>query len=301
MKKIIFALCLTAAAVFAGEGTDKPLKVLMIGNSFSICVLQQTPAIANNLGCKLDVVSLYIGGCPLSKHANNLSSTNGAYGCTWNYCGEKGTNAVPFYNVLKIRKDKGGNDRRFADIRPMLSADKWDVVTIQQASHESWNWDKFQPHADKLIAAIRELAPQAEIRIQQTWSYCKADGRICNKQTGGAGSWGFDRSGMYERLTANYTRLSKDAGGLKIIPTGCAVELYRKEANIDTAKDDVVGNGGDSIHLNGNGHYLQGLVWTRALFGVDVTKCTYKPAWMSEEKAVLLRKCAAEANLVEAK
>ena len=48
------------------------MKVLMIGNSFSICVLKYMPSIAADLGCPLDLASLYIGGCPLQRHAANI-------------------------------------------------------------------------------------------------------------------------------------------------------------------------------------------------------------------------------------
>src|SRR5574344_2429429 len=96
------ALAFTAAAAADAEaaagqpGVDRPLKVLMIGNSFSVCVLKQMPQIAADLGRKLDLCSLYIGGCSLERHAKNLSSTNAAYGVTWHYCGTPPAAAVPF-------------------------------------------------------------------------------------------------------------------------------------------------------------------------------------------------------------
>ena len=46
----------------------KQLKVLMIGNSFSICVLKEMPACAAAAGETLDLASLYIGGCPFDRH-----------------------------------------------------------------------------------------------------------------------------------------------------------------------------------------------------------------------------------------
>ena len=33
-------------------------------------------------------------------------------------------------------------------------------------------------------------------------------------------------------------------------------------------------------------------MWVASLFGVDVTKCTYRPAFVPEEKAVVMRKAA---------
>ena len=72
MTKRILSLAAACALAFAGSaatdaeaaagqpGVDRPLKVLMIGNSFSVCVLKQMPQIAADLGRKLDLCSLYI-------------------------------------------------------------------------------------------------------------------------------------------------------------------------------------------------------------------------------------------------
>lgn len=86
MKKMGMAvagmLCAFAGFGDAGETAKKPdsLKVLMIGNSFSICVGNQMPQIAKSLGLKLELGSLYIGGCSLQKHwANWVASTNAAF------------------------------------------------------------------------------------------------------------------------------------------------------------------------------------------------------------------------------
>jgi hypothetical protein len=57
-----------AVAMVSMVACAKPLKVLMIGNSFSVCVLKQLPQCAADAGCVIDIASLYIGGCPLKKH-----------------------------------------------------------------------------------------------------------------------------------------------------------------------------------------------------------------------------------------
>jgi hypothetical protein len=47
--------------------------------------------------------------------------------------------------------------------------------------------------------------------------------------------------------------------------------------------------------LNEDGKYLQACTWLAALFDDDLSKLTYKPKQLSEEKAALIRKCAVEA------
>ena len=67
MKKssVLLAAVAAVSLAFAAQGekqSDRPLKVLMIGNSFSICNLRQMPQVAEPVGKRLDVASLWVGG-----------------------------------------------------------------------------------------------------------------------------------------------------------------------------------------------------------------------------------------------
>ena len=98
------------AAAFIGATSnaapkrDKPLKVLAIGNSFSICVLEEMPKIAADLGCPLDFCSMYIPGCTLDRHAANLKNPDdNAYRINWSYVScKKGDE--PFRDALALVK-----------------------------------------------------------------------------------------------------------------------------------------------------------------------------------------------------
>ena len=289
---------------------NSPLKVLMIGNSFSICVLRRLPAVLRELGAKGDVASLYIGGCPLLRHVANIAAAGHAdhrpYLATWHFDSVARQEDVPFIHALSRNERPDGSTYYMGNIPAMLAADRWDVVTIQQASHESWNWDNYLPWADILIDCIKTHAPQARIVIQQTWSYCNGDRRISDG-AGGPGTWGFDQRGMYERLTDCYNRLAA-AYGLDTIPTGDAVQLYRERRPVTKIEEDLVGslkpdeNGvlvGDAIHLNNDGVYLQACVWAAKLFGLDVTRlretATPSEALLTPEMAPLMRACAKDA------
>ena len=293
-------LSLFAAVTSAEEATTNkpPLKVLSIGNSFSQSVLSETPRIAAAMGCELAYTHLYIGGCRLRQHAANIMTNNFPY--LVQRAGRKDVYETPLDKCCKPRTDSKGG--RLSNIKPMLAAEKWDVVTIQQGSRDSWKADTYQPYADQLIKVIRELAPTAKIVIHQTWSYNNLNNSIRDHKTKGPGSWGIDQTGMYERLTANYAKLAKD-NGLSVIPVGLAVQKFRKARNVTDWQNDCVGSvslkdgrpAGDSIHLGKIGKYLQGLVWVGALYGVDVSNCSYQPGWMDAETAALCRRCAKEA------
>lgn len=317
------AMVAAASAALAGE-RSRPLKVLAIGNSFSKSLMGQLPACAKALpGAELDFATLVIGGCSFKRHWENVTKADDPeflpYGVSWSFASAPDRRKPPFGDAMK-----GGK----SNIPQMLRAVKWDIVTVQQASPESWYYKSYQPYADNLIAKIRELAPQAEIRIQQTWAYCNASERICSNATPGKpGTLGVNQKGMYDGLVAAYGKLA-EKHGLKVIPTGDAVEAYRKALPVafrpptkeqlaalkdgelpdmggepvgayswrKDAKDDAVRKlRCDAIHLNREGQYLQACTWLAALFDDDLSRLSYRPEFLSGEKAALMRKCAAEA------
>lgn len=331
----VVAALVTASVLFAGccmsESKAPPcrnLKVLAIGNSFSVCLLKQLPACAKAAGCNLDFCSASIGGCSLQRHWGNVvtaavDAAAAPYSVDWAYASVADGKDAP------VAKALGGRHR--ANLPAILTADRWDVVTIQQASHFSAFEDSYEPYAGNLVAKIRELAPQARIMIQQTWAYCNADGRIYDAAKGApGGTWGFDQDGMYARLTANYRKLG-ERYGLDIIPSGYAVQLYRKrlpvaftpptpERRAAFVRPEVPSMGGevvgsyhwgrhwrkpkdpvalqvDSIHLNREGHYLQACTWLAKLYDVDIENLPYAPDFGADfaARAPLMRRCAADA------
>ena len=296
MKKSLLSglLCL-GLAVFAAE-SSKPevihLKILTIGNSFSNSVINDLKNIVKNTpGCAVTVDRASLGGCTFSRH--------------WEL-------------HLKSEKDPSFKPyQKKNSLRDLLTRDKWDIVTIQQGSHRSWIPESFHPEADNLIKLIRTLAPQAEIVIQQTWSYNSAAPRLKE--------WKIDQNQMYDRLTENYRELARKYG-LRMIPVGYAVQLYRKDLGkeliqLDPAKfdsfkkpakpknNDVVANFSwqkkpktgedylrfDAIHMNPAGRYLQACVWFAFLYGKDPETIKYLPAGMSKEHAAYFRKLAKRA------
>ena len=314
MNKITLSRSVALTAMLCVPSSSaKSLKVLMIGNSFSHSVLEEWPQCSASAGDTLDLASLFIGGCSLSKHWENVEKSSDPdfkpYGFVWNYASAKGKDAAP---VARLGEN--------TNIPQALVADKWDIVTIQQVSISSPFSGSYEPFAGKLIAKIRELAPQAEIVVQETWSYAPYDRRL--KMTPGE---------MHAAIKKAYTQIA-ERYKLRMIPMGDAVELYRQRLPVDYGKvlsdeeiaaipepalmdfhGDVVGSSRwskgyawdkdkdvyrlrlDSIHLNKEGQFLQALVWQAAIFGADVRKLTYRPAHIMEAKAELMRKCAMDA------
>ena len=295
MKKcfVLCALCLVLGGILSGCSTEKPEKgtrVLMIGNSFSISLLQHLPQVAADCGVELDLASLYIGGCSLERHWTNVVK-------------DVDKEYKPY---LFGRNRFGKYTQGKANVCDVLRMAKWDIVTVQQASHESWRPETYHPYGDNLVAKIRELAPQAKIYVQETWSYTPWDKRL--------EKWGIDQDQMYEGLHDAYAGFARQYG-IAIIPFGTAVQTWRRLRPVKYTENsfggDVVGGGKqderdnfkrdangkwvpncDVFHLNRKGEYFQALVWAKTIFGVDLTDLKYKPDFVSDSDAKLMREIA---------
>ena len=274
MKRILLLGAAIAAGSLCFSAEEEPsrsadgLKVLMIGNSFSISCLGHLPAVAKAYGHRLDLASLYIGGCSLERHWNNVvaASTNATF--------------KP-YRFDRFVDGRCVVEKGAANIPDALVMDKWDIVTVQQASHASWDPATYHPWGDNLVAKIRELAPQAKILVQETWSYPPWDKRLKK--------FGFDQVEMYARLHDAYAAFAKKYG-FGIIPVGTAAEICADRNSLFTKPD---------FHFNrGEGEYLQALVWDASLFGFKINQaCLYKPEGMSDERAAELMTAAVCANM----
>lgn len=313
---------LIVAMAMVSSALAKQLKVLTIGNSFSVCVLREIPQCAADAGVVLDLASIHIGGCPLDKHWANVEKSKDVnfkpYNISYSYASVKDKKDAP---IAKL-----GNK---TNIPQALKVDKWDVVTIQQASPKSPFPETYEPFAKNLIETIRELAPQAEIVIQQTWSY--------SPYASDLKKWKMNSQTMFTAVESAYAQLAARYA-LRVIPTGYAVDLYRRKLpvkyekvlshkEVDAIKKpglvnfygDPVGESPwkkgragrkdsdkiklrlDPIHLNSEGRYLQACTWLATLFGCDVTKLKYAPECLASERATLMRECAAEAAAKYAK
>ena len=247
----------------------RPLKVLAIGNSYAECLLRKMPQIAADLDLTLDLLVANIGGCSLEKHVRLMDDPKldphgrpCPWSCRYSYAdGGRPNLSNPVWNHL----------------RDAILADDWDVVTIQQASHDSWRSATYRPWGDNLVGRIRALRPDAEIVVQETWSDHPGSGRLAK--------WKLTSAEMYAHLHEAYADFVKPYG-FRIIPTGAAVEKARTFGMMQKKVHDP--------HLNSTGEFLQGLVWTEKLFGVDVTRGTYVPEGMDVEFAKNLRAVAHE-------
>ena len=224
------------------------IKVLAIGNSFSDDARTFVHEIAAASGLDIVIGNLYIGGCPLERHWQNAHSDAKDY----------------VYS-------KTGAENRMASIREALEEEKWDAVTMQQASHLSGKPDSYQPYLGLLSDYVRTYAPQAEQLIHQTWAY------EIDSTHGAFPDYDRDQGKMYRLLRSAYEKAARDIGGARIIPCGDAFQIARANPVFDYA------HGGQSLNRDGfhasltKGRYLLGCVWVETLTGVSMVGNTFVP------------------------
>ena len=117
----------------------KLIKVLAIGNSFSVdAVEQHLYELAQAQGDSLVIGNAYIGGCSLDRHWNNVQTGKRDY---------------------QYRKVVGGTltNRKNACIEEIVMDEPWDIVTLQQCSPTS-GLDTSYTHLYDLADYVRKWA-----------------------------------------------------------------------------------------------------------------------------------------------
>lgn len=236
------------------------MRTLSIGNSFSQDACAYLHSAAESAGLCWETVNLYIGGCSLEYHAENLRENRENY-------------------ALEINGAYAG---RQISISAALSDGKYDFITLQQASHFSGRRETYYPHIQTLAEACRAAQPDAKIMVHETWAY------EWDSTHGAFPDYGRDQKKMYDLLSAAYAEAA-DAIGAGLIPVGDTVQYFREHVpGFDYP------NGGESLCRDGfhlsipTGRYLASLVWLETLAEVDARKSVFLPEGMEEDKRAFL-------------
>ena len=232
------------------------MKVLSIGNSFSQDAQRYLHRLADADGVQLKAVNLYIGGCSLQRHYLNMLDDVAAYDFEFN--GEP--------TGIKV------------SIRQALVSDDWDVITLQQASHYSGDYDTYTPYIEELAAYVRKYCPKARLWIHQTWAYEEGCERI------GAKTSFTTAEEMYAALCGAYQKAAEAIGADAIIPCGHAM-MYATKMGVGKIHRDT-------YHASkGAGRYLLALCFYKALTGKDISQNSFdgfdEPVTNAQRKIVI--------------
>ena len=158
---LVFSLC--ACGGNASQQTTEPtetqsaapksLKVLAIGNSFSVDAMTHLYQVAKAEGVEEIVLgNFFVGACTLKMHAGYMESGEAAY--RYDKCSNGAWVQTPATTLLTGLLDE-----------------EWDVITMQQASHDSGVASTYQPYLNQLIAYVKEQCPNAKLMWHMTWAY----------------------------------------------------------------------------------------------------------------------------------
>lgn len=234
------------------------MKILSIGNSFSCDAHSYLYRISHAEKNDFTAVNLSIGGCTLERHYRNMLGDSRDY------------------SLLVGGLSTGFN----MSIKEALLSRAWDVITIQQGSPRSFDYDSYMPYLEDLVAYFRHMCPHAKIYLQETWGYETGSARI-------------ERMGfrtmeeMSERVFAAYAKAAEIVKADGIIPSGHGMLALNR------AQDAPVHR--DTFHAGlGAPRYMLGCIWYETLTGKPVTCTDYSDfdVEVSPEEAALAREIA---------
>ena len=244
--------------------TDKVVRILAIGNSFSAnAVEQHLHDIAAADGKDVIIGNMYIGGCSLKKHLANAKENK------------------PAYKYRKIGLDGKKVETTDFTLEQALADEAWDYVSLQQQSGNSGIYSTWEKSLPALLEYVKARVPKkAKMMLHQTWAYAADSSHKQFK------NYGNDQMTMYNAIVDAVDRAAKLTGIKIIIPCGTAVQ------NAST----TIFNGtmtSDGYHLQKPyGRYTAACTWYEKIFRKNVIGNTYLPKGMTPEQRLAAQKSA---------
>ena len=297
---LLLTLSLAVQSVVGAEpeanGSSKTVRLLTIGNSFSQNATRFLSELAKAGGHELIHRPIVVGGASLELHTTKFQKNE------------------------QNAEDPAGRYANGLGLKEMLRAERWDVVTIQQASIKSHDVETYRPFAAQLANYVKEHAPQARLLVHETWAYRRDDPRFTDPSS--KANEPATQEAMYRGLAAAYRSIAKELGA-KLIPVGDAFQLadndpkygYRVDTTFDfrSAQAPALPNQAHSLHVgwrwqspakgeprlamdghhaNQAGEYLGGCVWYEVLFNESSVGNSAVPTSIDPGYAAFLQETA---------
>ena len=267
MKRLFLVLSLLVTIAFGSYAAQKDtVKVLAIGNSFSEDAIEQhLSALVRAEGLNVIICNMYIGGCSIDRHVENLRGNkaeyryrkfdvNGKMTEAWNYTLEK-----------------------------VLAEEDWDYVSLQQVSQSSGMPESYAL-LPELVEFVKARIPEdAVLMFHQTWAYAPKSNH------GGFKNYDNDQTKMYNAIVNTVNQETPKVGIKLIVPSGTAIQNARTSSlGTDLTRD--------GFHLSfAHGRYIASCTWLEAVLGVNPIGNSYCPEGMTPEECKLAQKAAHKA------
>lgn len=270
MKKLsLFLILLFIASINLTQASEKVIKVLAIGNSFSEDATETyLDDLARGGQVKMIIGNMFIGGCSLERHWNNAAQN------------------LPDYSYRKI--DLAGNKVVEAkkSLEEAIADEEWDYITFQQASHFSGIYATYMPYLPNLLAYFKARVknPDVQFAFHMTWAYAQTSTH------GGFVRYSKNQLVMFDAIVDAGQRATAKAGIHLIIPAGPAVQ-YARESELS---DNFCRDG---YHLNDLGKFTAACVWYETLTGKPVVENPFKLSDTTEAQDAIVKESAHRAIL----
>jgi hypothetical protein len=213
------------------------IKILSIGNSYSLDALSYVPFILENLNIDVNIQIgiLYMGGATLNDHVNNFQ------------------NQAPNYYFFYY--DGGGAWQNLGQrtIQSILYNYDWDIIMLQQVSHLAASWSTYQPTLNTLTSLLVDF-----IDYPVKFGWYMVQSRPARSPNG--------PNHPDETIVSNYTSIATNAQRVLnetvcefVVPVGTAIQNARTVLDIKALGDyaNVGENSSGLGYLNYDGVHLQ--------------------------------------------
>lgn len=261
LKRLSYLLLIL---IFSGSISAKTIKVLAIGNSFSMDAIEQyLYELAEASGDDIIIGNMYIGGAELALHYKHSQSGEAAYA---------------YRKIVDGKK----TDAKDFDLRRAIRDEDWDYISLQQVSSKSGQYESFFPYVFSLMDYVRAHATNAKVKfiLHATWAYAQ--------DTSHKGFFDYrnNQDYMYECIVDATRQVYKTAKFDILIPTGTAIQNGRTSVLGDTFCRD-------GYHLEYTyGRFTAACTWYQVLFKKSVMKNPYKPETITDEQATIAKYAA---------
>lgn len=227
------------------------LKILFIGNSFTVDATEHLPGMLRAAGItNIRLVRAYHGGYKLPEFFENYETPDI---CTYYYCEPGG---------VKWENDGALN----RTLRSIVESDTWDIVSLQEhtGSKYAWEWSAIEREA---IAGLCDHIRRARPLRRPTICYLMAQA-YGRSNTSIYPRYFASQQEMFEAIVAQVRKITAETPIDIVIPSGTALQNLRTSPlNVDNGMDLTR----DSYHMDyGISRYAAAVTVFRTL----VTPCT---------------------------
>ena len=247
----------------------KIIRVLAIGNSFSQDAVEQyLYELAAAQGDSLIIGNAYIPGCSIDRHYENLLKDKADY------------------EYRKVVRGIRSNTKK-ADLKRIIRDEQWDIISLQQASHDS-GLPKTYTHLAQLKRLVQSYTTNLHVEFvwHMTWAYAEDYDSKKFKP------YDYSQHKMYTTIVSTMQNILPAIGTPRVIPSGTAIQLARYRLG-DTLNRD-------GYHLSLTiGRYTAACTWCEFLTGKIVDGNKYWPETITEEEAQICQLAAHEAMFMQ--